>query len=196
MIKSPGGFTHEARSEIWAGSIFFPSLLSDKWCVQARFVNISTPGANSSSWEGDKYETSVDIVDFDLDKLIKERSISGFTKFLRDTEPDRENDDPISSIGPRACQDCRGGTIQTDFEFIDQKVIKYSIIHLYGKHTFTVGNWSETVFTNAKWRVLSAIPDENADISNIIVQIGIELVDEFSEDVINTIKTWARNILE
>ena len=112
------------------------------FCYEARIYNESEPGATASSWRGDVYKGEIAILDTDVTALL-DLDWDGFIQILPWTVPERD-DDPESSAREE-CFNCMGGGIQTVAFNVDTKFAKRPTIHVFGEHTFALGDWTQTV---------------------------------------------------
>ena len=51
----------------------------------------------------------------------------------------------------RSCETCRGGTIQTEHEFVETRLLKVPTIFASGEHTFSVGGTSVAMASGVEW---------------------------------------------
>ena len=143
--------THKARAEVWGNLVVLPTVPSyhGKYCVQARVISESTPGADSMTWTGELFKTVSSIEQSDLDNFDNMTPEDFYA--LYDAQEPAAGASATQSVTPHTCSfPCRGGTLQTDPLLITRKYIKVPAVYIKGTHVFTVGGVSHTLTTEAK----------------------------------------------
>ena len=186
-VRSPGGYSHIATAEIWAGSYRVPELSNR--CVEARFTNESTPGGSLSTWSGIKYETQRRlrlVPEINLENLLQGEYDAVLDLFY-EPEPISEGE-IVSPEVSTTCERCKGGTLQTVQHVVAGKIIKHSKIHVRGQHTFNVDNWSQTVDSSTSWKVTThliidppsaGIEQIRSEVADLLFGHVADLVDRF-----------------
>ena len=176
-LTSPDG-RHEAQVELYT------TRLADdpnSYCVEARLVSESTPGADRISWGGKLYKTerSLNLEGLSLGQ-IGLMDVLGLM--------DRYEDQPLTGDTPafrmisRSCETCRGGTIQTMHEFVSTRMLKVPTIYARGEHTFSVGDAAVAMTSGVEWTMPPAGFRCEVGV-DCLIELHSTIEAELSEDV-------------
>ena len=159
----------------------------NSYCYEARIYSESTPGTTSSSWRGYVHEGEIAILSIDVTALA-DLDLDGFIEILPWTKPER-TDDPETSV-EESCVNCQGGGIQTMRLDLDAKFIKKPSIHVFGEHTFALGDWTQTIQTEVEHLTPQKIftLDDRGYIT--WSPIWDEIKDDLLEEVKEAVKNW------
>ena len=201
QVSSDG--KHAALSEIWGVRHIFDL---NNYCVQARFVSESTPGAQRISWNGGLHQVSRTLDPDDIDVgTIGLMDLASFLN-LYELDPPSRSADPAITTEPETCDLCRGGTIQTQGHLmVTLKYLKSPALYAYGTHTFADGT-TVRLRSSAIWKTRGAVspsickPNKEGNIPIVACKAAFygALHDELSEDIdtgligsiIDTVTGW------
>ena len=124
----------------------------NSYCIEARIVSESSPGADRITWGGKLYKTErfLNLEGLSLGEI---GLIDYFT--LLDRYEDQQPTDvtPVLQEISRSCETCRGGMIQTEHEIVDTKFLKVPTIYALGEHTFSAGGAPVPITSRSEWRM-------------------------------------------
>ena len=143
-LTAPDNSTHIARAEVRAVQLAIPS---PDWCVEARFINKSSPGADGSSWGGKFYTTEAEVEIENMTGLTG-LNYQGFLELYDPVQPNLSGS-PARTVPTHTCAyPCQGGTLQSRDRLVTGRMFKVPTIFVYGTHNFTVGDdWNRPVNT-------------------------------------------------
>ena len=180
MVSEDG--RHEAQAELYSTRQWYDQ---NKYCIEARFISESTPGADRIEWSGKIYKT-------ERVPNLEGLSPSNIPALIASYE-DQPPTDEISyfrKIPADPCETCRGGTIQTEGDMLFTRALKIPTIYARGEHTFSVEGSTITLMTDAQWTMLRQVfvdclglnPTPSAQIA-CLEQEANTIEDELSEDI-------------
>ena len=180
--------THKARAEVWGHLVNIPTVpsLHGKYCVQARVISESTPGADGMTWTGKLFKTVSSIGRSDLDDFDNMTPEDFYA--LYDAQEPAAGATATQSVPYTCSSACRGGTLQTEPLLITRKYIKVPAVYIKGTHVFTVGGVSHTLETEADDEALPAgelTQSQTSYWSNVLAEVTSDVGPE-----------WAQRILE
>ncbi len=187
-IMSYGGYMHTVSHEIWESR---PSKLAftDLHCIEARITNISTPGATESQWTGTLYETRPLLTDDNISiNTILNRTFSDFLKILRYQNPKTEGVKANSKM--HSCQNCRGGTIQTNQHRVDAKLFLHRKMHLFSEHTIRVGDQSQTIALNSSAQVSTTTFETTEEFVRKVVSELLDIFTAYASEKLQELARW------
>ena len=188
--QAPDGSSHVVRTELLARHILIPFHFNNgAWCVEARFVTESTPGASNSSWQGQVYMTESSIGADDVFDLVQ-LDFSGF-QALFTAAPANRSDPPDRSIAHTCTSPCRGGTLQTEHMTVWPRYLKLPTIYVYGSHTLPGGDLPTIIETKVLWEVPSKMGDSPG--AHFGGMLG-ELREDLEEDVADRVMEWISSL--
>ena len=169
---------HEAHVELYTvRDLFYMNLM----CVGARFTSESAPGADRISIDGKFYETEAkaNLEGLNLGQL-------GFLDRFRIAN--RYEDQPLTEDTPDfrsvswSCDTCRGGSFQTEFTLVLDRLLKIPTIFAVGEHAFSVGGATVELTSQGEMKLPGMFPQCLTFITcGPVVNLIIE--NELSEDV-------------
>ena len=191
-LEDDDGGTHVVRSEIFVARRTYPN--NGDWCVEARFISESTPGATESTWSGKVYATESKIRIQNMAALAG-RDIDGFLELYKPVAPDitKSADSYIS----HTCPLCRGGTKQTSDLAVTGRILKNPSIYAYGTHAFTSAGWSDLATTTATVPLPPTF-DASASLMEHDPNIGrlySELEEDLTGELLSSVWTWLQQQL-
>ena len=169
---------HEAQVELYSTRQRYEQ---NRYCIEARFISESTPGANRVSWGGKLYKTEriLNVEGLDLGSI-------GFRD--RYTIMERYEDQPLTNETPdfrdisHSCETCRGGTIQTAHVFVGTRMLKIPTIYARGEHTFSAGGAPVAIASRVEWTMpMMVVPCDGPVECGVLREGAIER--EMGEDV-------------
>ena len=179
-MASTGG-RHEAQVEFYTARQFFDQNL---YCIQARFISVSTPGADRITWGGRLYKTErfLNLEGITLEEIGFIETATQLGNLYED-QPLTDDASAFLEVS-RSCDTCRGGTIQTAHDFVNTRLLKVPTIFARGEHTFVVGDNPVALASRVDWTM--PIPVAECDPLNtqecaLDAQETIE--NELSEDI-------------
>ena len=169
---------HQAQVELYSTRL---AADPNSYCIEARFISESTPGADEISWGGKLYKIErfldleglspgeIGLIDrFTLLDRYEDQPLSGNTSYFRMIE--------------RSCETCRGGTIQTYRAFVETRLLKVPTIYARGEHAFSVGGAPVAIASGVEWTMPPAGVCKSAGVGCLIELHGT-IEAELSEDV-------------
>ncbi len=177
-VISPDG-RHEAQVELSSTRLDIPH---NSYCIEARFMSKSTPGADRIEWRGKLYKTEpfLNLEGVNPDEI---GLMDVPTLLNRYEDKPLEDDTPVFSSAPTlVCETCRGGTIQSYQGIVITNFIKTPTIYAIGENTFTVEDAPVPLRSEVEWKmpVAGLICKSGFD---CLVQLISTIEQELSEDI-------------
>ncbi len=176
-VRSADG-RHEAQVELYSTPLLHEP---NSFCIEARLISESTPGADRVSWGGKLYKTErfLNLAGLDPEQL----GFLGPRPLL-----DRYEVQPLTDHTPyfrkisRSCEMCRGGTIQTVHKIVETRVLKVPTIYAVGEHTFSVGDASVALASRVEFEMKRARFDCETP-QQCLIEQELTFEEELSEDI-------------
>ena len=177
MISEDG--RHESQVELYTTRQPFDR---NTYCVEAWFISESTPGADRIVWSGKLYKTERSL---NLEGLSPGEIglIDRITLLGRYEDQPLTDDTPaFRKVSPRSCETCRGGTIQTMYDFVETRLLKVPTIFASGEHLFNVGVAPVALPSEVEWKMPVATSNCSGGFDCFLDLQGT-IEEELSEDV-------------
>ena len=175
-ISSDG--RHEAQVELYSTRQFWNI---NSYCIEARFISKSTPGADQISWSGKVYKTER-VLNLEGLNLGTIGLIDRYTLLDRYEDRPPTDDDSILNSPSLSCNTCSGGTIQTAYGIFSTRLFKLPTLYARGEHAFNSGGVTVTLTSRAKW-TMPAWGISCAIGLGCLLQRELLIEQELSEDV-------------
>ena len=162
---------------------------ANSYCIEARFISESTPGADRIEWEGMVYKTErkLNLEGLDLRAIGLMDRITLMGRY--EDQSLRADTPEISKAPPKMCETCRGGPNQSQEGpgqppgvFVETRLLKIPTIYARGNHTFLMDGASSSLPSAVDWMMPVATNNCYGGF-DCFMDLQGTIEDELSEDV-------------
>ena len=195
VVVLPDGSRHSSRVEIAREQAL---LVPGDYCVEARVISVSEPGASALTWASSTHMGTYQLVGFDREKAVKAikafdlNALVTFTRYVPATRASPTLETPISHT---CTSPCEGGVQHHKRVILSSAVLIHQKMHIFGTHTVTYGDKSWTRRTEASWMppVGAASSNLGEFAGNVLGELSTYLGDTLTQELRKDVKGATTN---